>query len=370
MNAPSVVFRADASLRIGSGHVMRCLTLAATLQRHGAGIHFLCRDLPGHLGARIEQAGHRLTLLPAPAGDCVPVPDAPAHAAWLGVSAEEDARDCAEALASLEVDWLVVDHYALDQRWERALRDRVGAILAIDDLADRHHDVDLLLDQNLGRCPEDYHGLLPALATPLTGPRFALLRAEFARWRQVALARRGARLPERILVSLGGTDPDNVTSAVLAALSSAPLPSSIRVDVIMGATAPGLVEVRERAAALPFECTVEVDITDMARRLCDADLAIGAAGGSAWERCCLGLPTWMVVLADNQRPGARALAAAGAAVIVGDIAERPLRVGLPALDDAADLLRMSRAASALCDGLGAERVARQMIGSTLESAES
>ncbi|KAF0804705.1 polysaccharide biosynthesis protein [Alcanivorax xiamenensis] len=368
MTALSVVFRADASLRIGSGHVMRCLTLAAALQRHGAEIHFLCRDLPGHLGARIQQAGHRLTLLPAPTGDVVPAPGAPAHAAWLGVPADEDARDCAAALAGLEVDWLVVDHYALDQRWEGALRDRVGAILAIDDLADRRHDVDVLLDQNLGRRVEDYHDLLPTPATPLIGPRFALLRPEFAQWRQLALARRDAGLPERILVSLGGTDPDNVTSAVLATLSTAPLPASIKVDVVMGASAPGLVEVRERASTVPFECSVEVNVTDMARRLCEADLAIGAAGGSAWERCCLGLPTWMVVLADNQRPGARALVEAGAAMIIGDVTERPLRIDLPALDDPVGMLRMARAASALCDGLGAERVAQHMVGPTSEKS--
>ena len=141
-----VAFRCDASIQIGSGHVMRCLTLANELHDKGVEITFVCREHPGHLFDFIETSKHCLMSLPLPTSLAV---GKLAHAQWLGVTQEEDARQSIEALKIIgHVDWLVVDHYALDVEWETAMRVGTEHIMVIDDLADRKHDCDVLLDQN------------------------------------------------------------------------------------------------------------------------------------------------------------------------------------------------------------------------------
>ena len=178
------VFRADASTEIGTGHVMRCLSLANRLRRAGHASYFICRDLPGNLASFIEGCDFKVHLLPAPpskVAGCVTASEPP-HARWLGVPWDVDARDTAGALQQLgaDIDWLVVDHYAIDSHWEASLRPFANGIMVIDDLADRRHDCDLLLDQNLSRNAEQrYQGkvmedcrLLLGPATPCSGRSF------------------------------------------------------------------------------------------------------------------------------------------------------------------------------------------------------
>lgn len=344
-----VALRADASVRIGTGHVMRTLTLADALAARGATCTFLCRHLPDALAARITAAGHGLHRLPPAPQGC----DDLAHSPWLETTMAHDAAACAPVLAELRPDWLVVDNYALDVRWTRALRG--GArVLALDDLADRVLDCDLLLDSTLGRKPADYDRLTRPGAPRLTGPMLAPLRPEFAAQRPRALARRDGAL-RRVLVSMGGVDADNATGRVLAALEG----TGLAVDVVLGSAAPHLEGVRAQVAAIPG-ARLWVDTPDMAGLMVDADLAIGAAGTTAWERCVLGLPALMLVLADNQQLGAAGLAAAGAALRLGRVYDPGwldrLRDLLPGLD----LRAMSAAAAAATDGGGARRVATMM----------
>jgi UDP-2,4-diacetamido-2,4,6-trideoxy-beta-L-altropyranose hydrolase len=322
-----VAFRADASLEIGSGHVMRCLTLADALQAQGAQCHFLCREHPGHLCELIEARGYPVHRLPQEARDTntavtsVTEPKLD-HAHWLGASWDEDAAACLPLLAELAPAWLVVDHYALDHRWETAVLDGLSGsrprLLVIDDLADRRHIADLLLDQNLGRQAEDYRGLVPEGCQVLAGPRYALLRPEFREWREASLSRR-AREPglRRLLINLGGVDKDNVTGQVLDALITCDLPENLQISVVMGASAPWRESVTAQARTMPWPTEVVANVSDMARRMAEADLAIGAAGSTSWERCCLGLPTLMVVLADNQKEVASYLNELGAAKLIG-----------------------------------------------------
>ncbi len=353
-----LVLRADASVTIGTGHVMRCLTLARALRDLGNDCAFVCRDLPGHLGARIGAEGFALTLLPAPAPGFQPAADDPAHAIWAGV---QWALDAAQTLAAAgQADWLVVDHYAFDARWQDAARPPLARLMVIDDLADRHHAADLLLDQNLGRRSADYDALMPAGAERLIGPRHALLRPEFAALRATTLATRvAAGHPlRRVLVSMGGVDQPNATGAALAALAALP---GLEAVVVMGAAAPALEAVRAQAAALPFPVDLHVDVPDMAALMAGADLAIGAAGGTAWERCALGLPTLLAVLADNQTAAAAALAASGAALDLGR-ADAPgfadaLSRALAEVQRPGTLQALSEAAAAVTDGKGAARVA-------------
>lgn len=353
-----IAFRADASVEIGTGHVMRCLTLADALGERGAECLFFCRPHDGHLLDLIAGCGHRAVALPRRDTVAFPTSDTCAHAHWLGTDWATDANDSSAAVAGVSLDWLVVDHYSLDRRWEQAMRAACHHLLVIDDLADRPHDCDLLLDQNLGRRAEDYRDLLPFGARTLIGPRYALLRPEFAALRAESLARREQPAFRHLLVTMGGVDKDNATLAILDALVGCDLPPDLRITVVMGPHAPFLGQVRARAAAMPWPTRVLAGASDMARLMTEADLAIGAAGSTSWERCCLGLPTIQMILAENQRLIAQALAQAGAAVTM-EISS--IAYSLPKFFEdksiVACALAQRASASSLSDGCGTTYIA-------------
>jgi UDP-2,4-diacetamido-2,4,6-trideoxy-beta-L-altropyranose hydrolase len=294
-------------------------------------------------------------------GAAIPLP---VHAAWLGCHWQTDAQQTGNVLATLKPDWLVVDHYALDRQWEMALKPHYGKLMVIDDLADRDHACDLLLDQNLGRQPEGYAKLVPAQCQALTGPRYALLRPEFSALRAYSLQRRQNNSAIRqLLITMGGVDRTNATAQVLQALKNCPLPADSRITVVMGLAAPWLQNVRELAAQLPWPTDVVVNVNDMAQRMADSDLAIGAAGSTSWERCCLGLPTLMVVLADNQKEAAAHIQNAGAAnyLALNRSTNEDLQTQFQALFNVPEQLnRMTDCASTIADGSGADRVVDAM----------
>lgn len=356
-----VFIRADASLEIGSGHVMRCLTLAGALRGGGADVGFICRELAGNLCARIADMGFEVLRLPAaaPTGEAA---DTPPHARWLGTDWETDAAQTTRMLgAGPMADWLVVDHYALDRRWEGAMCTAAARIMALDDLADRPHDCDLLLDQNFVRHPDTrYSGLIPLRCRQLLGPTYALLRPEFA----AARRRSGKRTGEvaRILVFFGASDLDNVTLKALRGLGLLDR-REIRVDVVLGVNNPHRAEVRSFAAAMP-QVFCHDYVNDMAELMTAADLYIGAAGTTTWERCCLGLPSLVITVAPNQALAIRGLEQAGATRVLGEgarlSAEDIMHAIQAVLATPAVLAGFSRASMALVDGLGAQRVAEAM----------
>ena len=309
----NITFRADASLHIGTGHVMRCLTLADALAARGVQSQFICRQHEGHLIDFIRSKGytaHALALEEPQTEQELP------HSHWLGASQAQDAAACAPILAAQPPDWLVVDHYALDAHWESALTPHYRKLMVIDDLADRHHACDLLLDQTFGRSTDDYRPLVPSHCQLLCGAAYALLRPEFAALRSYSLKRRAQPALRNLLISMGGVDKDNVTTQVLQALRHCPLPADCHITVVMGRTAPWLNSVRDQAQTLPWPTTVLVGINHMAQLMADSDLAIGAAGATSWERCCLGLPTIMLVLAENQEKIAQGLENSGAVKLI------------------------------------------------------
>lgn len=201
----------------------------------------------------------------------------------------------------------------------------------------------------------------------MIGPGYALLRPEFAELREYSLERRKSGLLRHVLIAMGGIDASNATQTVLEVLQESALPPDCQISVVLSTHAPWLPRIREIAARMRIETRVEVSPPSMAQLMAQTDLAIGAAGGTAWERCCLGVPTLVTVLADNQRPGAQALAASGAALLLGEGAAiaTTLPSALAAAAQPASLLQMSRKASAIVDGCGVERVAR-MLGGFLE----
>lgn len=373
-----IAFRTDASLQMGSGHVMRCLTLADALRAQGAQCHFISRAHPGNLIETIQQRGYKVNSLLA--GELhTPTAinidnhqvdnsgQALAHAAWLGCTWQTDAIDTATVLTRLQPDWMVVDHYALDQRWEKSVAPYHQKLMVIDDLADRAHDCDLLLDQNLGRQPEDYEGWVPVRCQVFTGPQYALLRPEFAALRAYSLHRRQTSGLKNILITMGGVDQPNATGQTLQALKHCALPQDCHITVVMGLTAPWLEDVKALAAQMPWPTNVLVNITDMAQRMADSDLAIGAAGSTSWERCCLGLPTLMVVLAANQRDIASALDRAGAATALELKSQEQFFAQLQGailqlVRNQAALRNLGQAALAITEGCGANLISAQILG--------
>jgi len=341
---------------------MRCLTLADVLRQRGAQCSFVCRPHAGHLLDLIKQRGHTAIAL-APADEAFTAPADPAHAQWLGCSWASDVEQTKVALANMKPDWLVVDHYALDRRWEQALRSAAKHVMVIDDLADRPHDCEVLLDQNLGREDKDYCGLLSPQTKTFIGPAFSLLRPEFAQWREYSLQRRAQPKLQQLLITMGGVDQDNATGKVLQALRDSDLPEDLHITVVMGPTAPWLVQVQEQSASMPRPTQVLAGVNNMAQLMAESDLCIGAAGGSAWERCALGLPTVVLILAANQHSGAIALQSYGAACVAAD--SQQLMSQMSALlnpDKKTEALReMSQSAAQLTCGEGATQVVERLM---------
>lgn len=297
---------------------MRCLTLAEALKERGAAVGFICRELPGNLIGLLEDMGYQVARLPQPEVEFVPAPDDPHHASWLGVHWVQDAGETVAVLGGEQLDWLVIDSYAIDLRWERELRPLVGRIMVIDDLADRPHDCDLLLDQNLYYSAETrYDGLVPQFCQQLLGPRYALLRTEFAQAQEKLRPRDGQ--VHRVLVFFGGADPTSETERTLTALANVPQ-RHFEVDVVVGAGKEGKKGVLDFCSHHPgfyYHC----QINNMAELMLAADLAIGAGGSTTWERCSMGLPSITVVIADNQEATTKALADLKATVYLGRSSE-------------------------------------------------
>jgi UDP-2,4-diacetamido-2,4,6-trideoxy-beta-L-altropyranose hydrolase len=339
------LFRADSSLNIGSGHLRRCLVLAGSLGKKGMLCTFLARDVAGNVNALVAAAGHQLIALP----------DAP-------FSVEADAEAALRALSGLPpFDLLIVDHYGLDHRWQRALRPMARDVIVIDDLANRKHDCDVLIDVTPGdQRVTRYDALIPHDALTLVGPRFAFLRPDFLALRETLRTRTGCI--HRVLVSFGTVDAGNHSESAWRAIRRA-CGAAVVVDVILGTDAP-----HKAALAHAIQCDphtrLHVDTCDMAALMAAADLSIGAGGTTSWERACLGLPAIITAIADNQRDNVEALVHAGAAVHVpnGPDYDASLNKTLEALTSEPErLVAMGEAAAHLVDGKGAARIATALL---------
>ncbi len=195
-------------------------------------------------------------------------------------------------------DLLVIDNYNLDYTHENHFRPYAKKIMVIDDLANRKHDCDILIDQAESRDPNDYRKFVPNHCKILTGRNYVLLRKEFICLRSKALEkRRATKEIKRILISMGGGDQRHYTLEILKIIKGSSFKGSL--DIVLGFSAHGYEMIKNYADSLSNECTIHVN-PDMAQLTFEADLAIGAAGSSVWERCCLGLPNILVKTAENQ----------------------------------------------------------------------
>jgi len=360
MAKQSIAFRVDASNQIGTGHIMRCLTLADGLRKHNAQARFVSRHMPAYLQEMLASKGYEFVLLRDAHND--EKLDELMHASWLGVSQSRDAADTIRALEDQSWDWMVVDHYALDARWEIKLRRAAKHILAIDDIADRQHDCDVLLDQNLySDMGSRYTGKVPVYCHLLLGPQYALIREEFRKLHSQATPRRDINF--NIIVFLGGVDSNNFTGHVVEALSKVKN-QGLHVDVVIGLQHPCREEIEIACKRNNFNCHVQTE--RMAELMAKADLAIGAGGSSSWERCCLGLPALLVALADNQVNIARELDSYGAGIYIGKaekVSTSNIQHSIENLITSEGKLKaLSEKAYSLVDGSGVDRVCQLMNG--------
>lgn len=350
-----ITFRVDASIAMGTGHVMRCRTLATVLKKHGANIQFITRAHTGHLGDMLARDGFAVSLLPQPADIEHNGND---YAAWLGVSQQEDADQTIAALENQQCDWLIVDHYGLDCIWEAQLQSHTHKLMVIDDLANRPHGCDMLLDQNyVVAGQERYQIWVPPHCQLMLGLRYALLRPEYAQCRETAAHRTGEI--KRVLVFMGGADNANATGKVIAALSADQF-KRLEVDVVVGPNFIHKADVTGQANARP-NTHIHGHRPHLADLMAGADLAVGAGGATTWERLCMGLPSLVLTIAENQVPACEALASSGLIRYLGDAHKLDVAAIESALLDAlavaGQLHALASSYTTLVDGRGADRVA-------------
>lgn len=301
----NILIRADSSLQIGTGHIMRCITLADFLKKNGCKIKFICRDLKGNIISLIESKGYPVFKLFNRNEENTCVPKDNSHSHWLEVSWQEDADETVEIIKehSDPIDLMIVDHYAIDSQWERVINKFVKKIMVIDDLADRYHQCDILLDQNLiQNMNKRYEKLVSDKSVCLIGPKYALLRPEFEKARQMKFGQ--IEEIRRLFVFFGGVDRTNETTKTLNAIKLLKM-ANLHVDVVVGSSNPHKEIVRALCNSMKntqFYC----QINNMAELMAMADLAVSAGGSTTWERFSVGLPSLTIAVARNQIPIAEA----------------------------------------------------------------
>jgi len=352
-----VLIRADASPTIGSGHIARCLTLARVLRAQGSPVAFACRRLPGNRLDALQGEGFETFALPDRYAGEDPEQAIESMLPW-----QADIDALAKQLdGQAGFDWVIADHYGLDHHWQTAARRFAPRIAAVDDLATRRYSVDLLLNQNLSGLSENYQPLLPAGCRTLLGPRFAMLREEFS-----GPAIDIKPVAHRVLVNFGGFDAARQTHHAMLALADF---SGLEVDFVAGADNPAWAEMQALAETRP-NWRLHSFVSDFHRRMTEADLFIGAGGGTSWERAAMGLPTICIAVSNNQQANGEVMAAAGAHVFMGAREQ----VSVEQLRDAIGFvvgnvyLRQSLAERSrqLVDGRGALRVAAALAGAVLK----
>jgi UDP-2,4-diacetamido-2,4,6-trideoxy-beta-L-altropyranose hydrolase len=315
-----VCFRVDSSVQIGIGHVMRCLALAQALSQRGAQCSFACRSHLGHSTNIIRDHGfevHEFALdLTTAASDNATEP--PMYQGWLGTTWQEDAYQLANLASPALWDLLIVDHYALDHHWESAVRPLCRRLMVIDDLANRLHHCDLLLDQNPGRQASDYHDLVPSSALLCIGPGFCLLRSEFSSFLAPALRRRHESSFANLLMTYGGIDRDGYTLKALQTVQQNPkLFSCINnIKIVLGEHCPWKQQVQDLAQQIPLSVQILINCNFMAQLMSESDIAFGAGGVAALERAYMYLPSLATAVAANQLPGLSHLHQRGATYLL------------------------------------------------------
>ncbi|MFP6714752.1 MAG: UDP-2,4-diacetamido-2,4,6-trideoxy-beta-L-altropyranose hydrolase [Alphaproteobacteria bacterium] len=340
------MFRANGGPGVGNGHIIRCLALAQGLSSLGWS-----------------------TMLAASEVTFSTMPQASEFDRMIHLDANMDEVKRLAGVIEGKADLLVIDDYAQDIQFEESCRIWARKILVIDDLANRHHDADYIVDPGT-QSVTSYDSLVPRHCQRLLGPKWVLLRPEFSVERRTVLGRRQLVAPvRRILIAIGGADGRNLTPSLISAATAATAGLNVSLDVILGGYASSLAAVREMQQQEPASFDLHVDTDKVASLMSSADVAIGACGVGSWERCAMGLPTIGIITAENQKPLASVLYEAGAIDLIGESAEAT-EAGIEAaitslLNNPHVRQTMSAAASELCDGGGIYRLSAVLDGTKI-----
>jgi len=361
-----ICFRVDGSHFMGSGHIMRCVNLATGLQQRGAEITFLCRPLDGHYCNLLTEKGFKVCRLPdASLTKTEQSNGESSESNWLAVSLSQEIAETHQIFRMLsDFDWIIVDHYGLDARWESAMRPYTSKILVIDDLANRSHDCDLLIDQNyFSNADVRYVTKVPSNCSSMLGPKYALLQKQYAELHP-SIAHRSGKI-KRILVSFGGHGFSDLVMLVINAFLALAKPN-IEMDVILNKDNPQY-ELVQNAIANEPAIHLHERQPSLAKMMANADLAIGASGATTWERLCMGLPSIVISLADNQTNIAHELNQLGLIQWLGnksEVNEIVIKDALNSVFNRTDLTEWSQRCWQLVDGNGVFRVLNVILSST------
>ena len=344
-----ILCRADASIEIGLGHVMRLMTLASKFQLEGHDSTFAMREHEGNLISIVKKKGFNVISMPVNVET------------KLGDTIEKDAQFTRDLTSQIGADWVFVDHYETNYEWESA---QIQNTLALEDLIDRKHACKILLNQNLNAEKLDYSSLLNSGSKYLGGARYALIRPEFLKFKQLSSQiKRRQKDVLRILISLGGTDQKNATLWVLRVLEHVSVPGkNLHLDIVLGPTSPHSDTILDYAKSMSYSTEVWLGNSNMAHLMAESDFSVGAAGSTTWERCVLAVPSIVIVLAENQRDISKSLEQKGAGVVVefGDV--KKLEINLKKFIADFDFrLLVSRRAAGLIDGMGCQRVFEKIM---------
>ena len=357
------VFRVDSSDFIGFGHLIRCLTLAKELRERGVECSFVCRDHPGNIAAKVTDSGFSVFLLErADEASALKGSDLE-YDKWLGCSWQIDAGETNEILKSVQPEWLIVDHYSIDVKWEEALAKDYMNLMVIDDIANRDHSCDILLDQNLFiNMKRRYEKHVSSQCLQLLGPKYALLQAEYSQLRVKVKVRNGST--KNLLICFGGSDHNNLTElAFVAAHSFGSEFSSI--NVVMPSASPFYHQVKKLIKPLK-KVNLHCDLPSLAPLMLEADIGIGAGGATNWERLCLGLPSLVITLAENQKQVNQDLHQMGLIELIGDsetVEIEQVKSSIKSILPRGDLADWSNRCMLECSGNGAQLVADAILTS-------
>lgn len=355
-------FRVDASPVIGTGHVVRCLNLARQLTRKGAEVVFLSRELPENFRRQIDQIGCVLMEL-TQFGDVLPQ-NPNLYETWLGCSQIEDAKECEALIGKQEDISLIVDHYGVNEEWLGIAKKACSKLIVIDDLAERKLDVDVVINQNLGWIASDYAHLVGQETKLLLGPQYAILAENYATARQKLDRSFKSEAPLRALVSLGGADNENISGKVARFLERMETKHNFVTTIVVGPMNPNFKELNAISQRSDGKIVLIQGSNNLVEAYLSHDIAIGAVGSSSWERCCLGLPTILVPIAENQKSAAKKLDGAGAGILVNYESGQfglDLHNALDQMSNFEVREEISQRALDICDGEGAARLCDELV---------
>lgn len=359
-----IAFRVDAGTEIGRGHLSRCLAIATEAKKQGVTqCYFLMREHNGHFSSEVEKFGFGVINIPLA---FIPDYGNANYCDWVGGCSNEDADFFLSALKCLgfsKDDWVVIDHYGLNDSYERRFVNEGYKVCVIDDLVNRKHQCNLLIDQTCGRLADEYSTLINADTIILAGERFCMLRPEFPEYREFALNRRkGFKLIEQVFVNFGSTDPSNITTKVISDIDSYCFSNGISIKLAVGSACPHIRAINKQIQNAQADIELLVDANNVAKLMSEADIAIGAAGSATWERCVLGLPTILVKTAENQSDVVNKVVSYNAAIYHDLNAVHQAELFERAIESVVhNYSEISQNASSLVDGQGLQRVINHIL---------